>query len=158
MLSISTMLFKLCVLAAFAASIVAVPAPGSYVLHEKRDAPLKNWVKRSVINRKTKLPMRIGMKQSNLDIGDGLLMDVYVHWFSLRLMALIPPAPAMIRPTSVNTIRLNKSLTCSPLLRSPSTLSVNGWRCQASRATGSLNQRTSNGCNSMPIQRRPRSF
>ena len=57
------------------AAISTVP----HVLHEKRDAAPKNWVKRSrLIERdgRNKLPMRIGMTQGNLDIGDDLLMEV----------------------------------------------------------------------------------
>ena len=65
--------------AALAALAAAAPAvPKTHVLHEKRDVPARNWVKRDLLNRDIKLPMRIGMVQRNLDIGDELLMEVYV--------------------------------------------------------------------------------
>ena len=61
-------------LAALAAAGPAVPT--SYVLHEKREFLPKKWVKRSRLDNEIKLPMRIGMTQSNLDIGEELLMEV----------------------------------------------------------------------------------
>ena len=65
--------------ASLAASAAARPAvPASHVLHEKRDLPPKKWVKRSRLDEEVTLPMRIGMTQSNLHIGDDLLMEVYV--------------------------------------------------------------------------------
>ena len=62
-------------LAAFAAAAPAVPA-SLHVVHEKRDAAPRNWVKRSRLTGESKLPMRVGMTQSNLDISDDLLMEV----------------------------------------------------------------------------------
>ena len=70
----SSILALTAVLAALATAAPAVPA--THVLHEKRDAPARKWVKRSLVDRSTTLPMRIGMTQRNLDIGDELLMEV----------------------------------------------------------------------------------
>lgn len=61
-------------LAALAAAAPAVPA--THVLHEKRDLSSTKWAKRSLLDRSIKMPMRIGMVQRNLDIGDELLMEV----------------------------------------------------------------------------------
>lgn len=68
--------------AAFAALVAAAPTSSSHVLHEKRDVPARKWVKRSRLvgsgeglERKI-LPMRIGLRQSNLQRGDELLMEV----------------------------------------------------------------------------------
>jgi len=75
------------VLSALVATVTASPAP-HLVLHERRDAPLKNWVKRDTLQAKTRLPMRIGLTQSNLDRGHGLLMETYVSHplkFQLRV-------------------------------------------------------------------------
>ena len=52
------------------------PAPAHHVVHEKRETASRAWVKRSRLAPKTKLPMRIGLTQSNLDKGHDLLMDV----------------------------------------------------------------------------------
>ena len=71
--------FSLLAIAAAALAGIATAAPtSSHVLHEKREAPLRKWVKRSrmVDDGSTKLPMRIGMIQSNLEKGDDLLMEV----------------------------------------------------------------------------------
>ena len=74
------MLFKSTFIAAFlTAAALAAPSPSGHVLHEKRDAPPKRWVKRSIVDAEEILPMRIGMHQSNLENGDDFLMEVYVH-------------------------------------------------------------------------------
>ena len=73
------MYFKASFIAAFLAALaVAAPSPKGHVLHEKRDTPLKKWVKRSSVKDTTLLPMRIGMVQSNLHRADELMMEVYV--------------------------------------------------------------------------------
>ena len=73
------MLFKSTFIAAFlTAAALAAPSLSGHVLHEKRDTPLKRWVKRSIVDDDEILPMRIGMHQSNLENGDDLLMEVYV--------------------------------------------------------------------------------
>lgn len=64
------------VLLAFASSALALSTPHRYVSHEKRDAPLKKWVKRDTLSRDAVLPMRFGLRQSNIDNGAGAsLMD-----------------------------------------------------------------------------------
>lgn len=69
----------LSLLGALATSTVALSTPSSYVLHEKRTAPLKNWIKRSEVHSNAKLPMRIGLTQSNVHNGKGaeLLDEMY---------------------------------------------------------------------------------
>jgi tripeptidyl-peptidase-1 len=69
----------LAAIAATAALASAVPAASDHVLHEKRSEAPKNWVKRSrMVNGGIKLPMRIGLTQTNLDKGHDLLMEVSV--------------------------------------------------------------------------------
>lgn len=53
---------------------LAAPTP-SGVLHEKRDASTV-WLKGSRVHGDVKLPMRIGLTQSNLDKGHDLLNEV----------------------------------------------------------------------------------
>lgn len=55
---------------------IAVPAPASHVLHEKRDGLHTKWQKRERLDKKAVLPMRVGLKQSNLHNAEELLMDV----------------------------------------------------------------------------------
>ncbi|KAH9221158.1 Pro-kumamolisin, activation domain-containing protein [Leptodontidium sp. 2 PMI_412] len=51
--------------------------PKSHVLHEKRDATTSHqWVKREQIPSSAILPMRIGLKQQNLENGHDYLMDI----------------------------------------------------------------------------------
>lgn len=50
--------------------------PVSHVVHEKREVAGSRWVKRDRLDPRTVLPMRIGLKQSNLERGPEFLMDV----------------------------------------------------------------------------------
>lgn len=69
-------------LAAVAALLTAtVAAPTNvqrHVLHEKREESAQ-WVKRDRVHSDVKLPIRIGMTQTNLDKGHDLLMEVCVY-------------------------------------------------------------------------------
>ena len=53
------------------ADAVTIPSSQTYVLHEKREAPLKRWVKKSKVDPRATLSMRIGLIQSNLHNGMG---------------------------------------------------------------------------------------
>lgn len=57
--------------------------PKTHELHE-RHAPhvAQKWTKRSKPNNDIVLPMRIGLKQSNLGAGHDKLMDMYVLYTS----------------------------------------------------------------------------
>ena len=54
------------------------PTQSSHAIHEKREVTHPRWMKRDRIHPSVKLPMRIGLSQSNLDRGMEYLMDVYV--------------------------------------------------------------------------------
>jgi tripeptidyl-peptidase-1 len=55
----------------------AAAAPTStYVLHERRDTAPRHWEKRGRVDPAIVLPMRIGLTQSNLDLGPGMLDEV----------------------------------------------------------------------------------
>jgi tripeptidyl-peptidase-1 len=54
----------------------AAVIPTTHVVHEKRHAPPRKWVKRDRVSSEAILPMRIGLKQRNLEQGHSLLMDV----------------------------------------------------------------------------------
>lgn len=59
------------------ASSLAVPAPNrSHVVHERRSALPASWVEPRRVDGQAKLPVRIGLTQSNSDVGHDLLMDV----------------------------------------------------------------------------------
>lgn len=52
-------------------------ASSFHVLHERHErGQLEGWVKREVADPESVLPMRIGLRQSNLDAGHDLLMDM----------------------------------------------------------------------------------
>jgi tripeptidyl-peptidase I len=54
----------------------AAVIPATHVVHEKRLAPPRKWLKRDRISSEAILPMRIGLRQSNLEKGHSFLMDV----------------------------------------------------------------------------------
>lgn len=62
----------------FTAAALAAPAPINHVVHEKRSL-LSAWIKGDRVHEDVKLPVRIGLTQSNLDKGHDTLMDMYVN-------------------------------------------------------------------------------
>lgn len=65
----------LIVLNSLLAGVIAVPT-GSRVIHEQRDTSNARWIKREALDPDTKVPVRIALKQSNLDKGMDYLLDV----------------------------------------------------------------------------------
>ncbi|EHK50837.1 hypothetical protein TRIATDRAFT_145909 [Trichoderma atroviride IMI 206040] len=63
------------VLNSLLAGALAAPT-GSQVIHEKRDTSSPRWIKREALNPSTKVPVRIALKQNNLDKGMDYLLDV----------------------------------------------------------------------------------
>lgn len=69
---------------AFLATLLAVaaakPVPETHVIHEKRDVAHRfttsKWVKRDRLGQNAVLPVRVGLKQQNLNSGAEWLMDV----------------------------------------------------------------------------------
>ncbi len=52
-------------------------APASHAVHEKHArAHVEGWVKRELVDAQALLPVRIGLKQSNLDAGHDRLMEM----------------------------------------------------------------------------------
>ena len=47
-----------------------------FVIHEKRETPIRAWVRREAVAPNALLPMKIGLKQQNLHMGYDYLMDV----------------------------------------------------------------------------------
>jgi tripeptidyl-peptidase-1 len=75
------------VLGAFAVQALALPSPAyvSHVIHEKRDAVQRRWVRGNAVDPDHVLPVRIGLKQSNLENGMDYLLEVYVSYSTLSL-------------------------------------------------------------------------
>lgn len=80
------LLKSIAVAATVIAVVVAAPAPSStiklraidapHVLHERREYNHEAWSYVSPIPRDKRVPVRIGMTQSNLDNAHDLLMEV----------------------------------------------------------------------------------
>jgi tripeptidyl-peptidase I len=66
------------VVAALAAVATARPAPSTHAVHEKRSAVHSRWSNPLRIRSDVGVPVKIGLKQSNLHHGHDLLMDVLV--------------------------------------------------------------------------------
>ena len=73
---VTMQLFTLALLGACLRLGAAAPAPSGHTLHERRSVEYSPWTKAERLHAETILPMRIGLTQSNLDIGHDLLMDV----------------------------------------------------------------------------------
>lgn len=54
---------------------IAVPA-SLYKVHERRDTVNSKWIKTQSAESATKVPVRIALKQNNVEKGDGYLMEV----------------------------------------------------------------------------------
>lgn len=61
--------------AALAAGVAASPFV-PHVVHERRSGAPHGWIKRSRLQRNAVLPMKVGLKQSNLERGYEYLNDV----------------------------------------------------------------------------------
>ncbi|KAF4625803.1 hypothetical protein G7Y89_g12366 [Cudoniella acicularis] len=61
---------------ALAVSVRSAAVPSTHVVHEKRDGLTSHWEKREPVPANALLPMRIGLKQRNLELGHDLLMEI----------------------------------------------------------------------------------
>jgi tripeptidyl-peptidase-1 len=65
------------VIGSLLAQASAAPAPGPYVVHERRDAQTTKWSRSNVkLPRDVIVPMSIGLTQRNLEDGYEFLMEV----------------------------------------------------------------------------------
>lgn len=68
---------KLLLGVAFIAAVAAVPTPPhDYILHEERTHTPREWRREQRVDGEAILPIRIGLKQENLENAYGHLMDV----------------------------------------------------------------------------------
>ena len=68
--------FLVAVATLFSAAAVAAPSQVKHVLHEKRDGHPHNWGKRSRASSDDILPIRIGLRQRNLENAEEYIKDV----------------------------------------------------------------------------------
>ncbi|OTA00191.1 tripeptide peptidase [Trichoderma parareesei] len=93
----------LIVLNSLLAGAIAVPA-GLQIVHEKRDTSNARWTKREALNPNTKVPVRIALKQNNLDKGMDYLLDVSHpksanygnHYTADQVVDLFAPSPQSV--------------------------------------------------------------
>ncbi|KAJ5319748.1 hypothetical protein N7508_000031 [Penicillium antarcticum] len=68
---------KILILLLGLAAVVSLAVPTQYYeLHERRDSTPSSWMEAKKLDGKVSLPVRIGLKQSNLEYGHELLMDL----------------------------------------------------------------------------------
>ncbi|KAL2072472.1 hypothetical protein VTL71DRAFT_11815 [Oculimacula yallundae] len=70
------MFVKLSAVLSFAALCNAAPSPIKHVLHEERAVESRDWVRGARLEKSAMVPMKIGLTQTNLDLGYDYLMDV----------------------------------------------------------------------------------
>ncbi|KAK2603824.1 hypothetical protein QQS21_004026 [Conoideocrella luteorostrata] len=122
------MKISLVVLNGLFAGAIAVPT-GSHTVHERRDLSNGQWIKREAANANAKVPVRIAMKQKNLDKGMDYLLEVSdpsspkygQHYSQDEVVELFAPDES-----SVNTIKnwLVKSGVSADKITSPKS---KGW-------------------------------
>lgn len=91
--------YTLLTLGALVASVTAAPS-STHVLHEKRDALPFGWERHDKLSSHEVLPMRIGLKQSNLDKAEEFLMEVShpnspkygQHWSAKKVAETFAPS------------------------------------------------------------------
>ena len=65
--------------------------PKSHALHERHLPHVsRRWTKREKVSRSVTLPMRIGLRQSNVEAGHDRLMDLYVRTNPLGIRVYAP--------------------------------------------------------------------
>lgn len=85
---------------AFAATVTALAVPDTHVVHEERESTSSRWIKRDRVKSHAKMPVRIGLAQSNLDNAHDYLMDVSMpsspnfgkHWSSEEVIEAFKPS------------------------------------------------------------------
>lgn len=94
------MFFSTLVTAALAATAVASPISNTLVVHEKREELPHGWTKRTMLDRRAILPMRIALAQNNLEKGGDWLHEVSdpdsdrygQHWTAADVAAAFAPS------------------------------------------------------------------
>ncbi|KAK5168368.1 uncharacterized protein LTR77_006938 [Saxophila tyrrhenica] len=89
-------------------AVIALPAPPSHAVHEERSAPPARWLKKDRVPPSAKLLVRLGLTQSNLDIGPEYLLDVShpespnygKHWTADQVIDAFKPSQ-----DTVDTVR-----------------------------------------------------
>lgn len=66
----------LILLSSIVAGAIGAPLTDDHVVHEKRDSFATTKYTKRAVDANQKIPVRIALKQKNLDKGDQLLMDV----------------------------------------------------------------------------------
>lgn len=69
------------VLSALAALSNAAPSQLKHVVHEMREKPSTDWTKSARIEPSAILPVRIGLSQSNLEMGNEFLSGLLTYRF-----------------------------------------------------------------------------
>lgn len=95
---------SLVVLLSLSVTAQGAAVPNTHVVHETREISTSRWLKRDRLSSNVVLPMRIGLKQQNLDRGHDYLMDVshpesenYAkHWTPEEIIDMFAPAQATI--------------------------------------------------------------
>ncbi|KAI1295167.1 peptidase S8/S53 domain-containing protein [Xylaria venustula] len=88
-------------LASSAATTLAAPSPNKHVLHEKRDGEPHAWEKRDRAARSQVLPIRIGLRQRNIENAERYIHEVSdpnspnfgKHWTAEEVANTFAPAP-----------------------------------------------------------------
>ncbi|GAB7357268.1 hypothetical protein MBLNU459_g8240t2 [Dothideomycetes sp. NU459] len=98
------MRFSLLTVCSLAASVLATPTT-NYAVHEKRDVLPHGWAKRERLDRRAIMPMRIALKQRNIERGYELLNEVShpdsakygQHWTVEKVAEMFSPSDESVK-------------------------------------------------------------
>ena len=101
----------------FAAFASASPINIPHSVHEKRWETPVGWAKRDALDRRTIMPMRVGLAQSNLDKGFDWLMEVSSpesprfgkHWSGKQVAEAFAPRSVYLQ-TRISVIATDRNL------------------------------------------------
>jgi tripeptidyl-peptidase-1 len=86
------------VISSLALNVISSPTSG-HVLHEKRASAPPLWIKRSKLDARTVVPVKIGLNQRNLDRAEDYIWDVAhprsdtygQHWSAKQIAETFAP-------------------------------------------------------------------
>lgn len=90
----------ICFTTSFTAAVAVSPRNWKNVLHERRHVPPSGWMKRSRVSPEVEIPIRIALKQSNLENLEEHLLSVSTpgskeygkHWSHRRIAETFKPS------------------------------------------------------------------
>lgn len=141
------------------ASPLTSTARSDHVVHERRSAPPPGWQARERVEGHVKMPLRIGLKQRNLDMGAYYLDEVSnphsskygQHWSADDVISMFEPRCVALPSSSMYPPNRQYSpKTNTHIYSSESVESVSNWLTESGIAADRINQHANKGWVEVP--------